>query len=174
METKASFTHVTLAWILKKPLWSAKAPRTWRRGSLFNSPVQAIGRNPYSIGPRVGAENSIKDVRWNGPADKAKTVPGSKILAVNGQVFSSDVLRAAIQDAKGKSEPIRLIVQLDNLVSIVDIDYHGGERYPALERVEGTPAYLDDITKPLASPPAAQPKVTTGIDPHPSGWPSSF
>jgi predicted metalloprotease with PDZ domain len=128
----------------------------------------------YSIGLRVGAENTIKDVRWNGPADKAKTVPGSKILAVNGQVFSSDVLRAAIQDAKGKSEPIRLIVQLDNLVSIVDIDYHDGERYPALERVEGTPAYLDDITKPLASPPAAQPKVTTGIDPHPSGWPSSF
>jgi predicted metalloprotease with PDZ domain len=115
----------------------------------------------YSIGLRVSAENTIKDVRWNGPADKAKIAPGSKIIAVNGQVFSPDILRAAIQDAKGKSEPIRLIVQLDNFVSVADIDYHDGERYPALERVPGTPAYLDEITKPLASPRPAQPKVAT-------------
>jgi predicted metalloprotease with PDZ domain len=112
----------------------------------------------YSIGLRVGAENTIKDVRWNGPADNAKIVPGSKIIAVNGQVFSPDVLRAAIREAKGKSEPIRLIVQLDNFVSIADIDYHDGERYPVLQRIEGTPASLDDITRPLASPPPAQPK----------------
>jgi predicted metalloprotease with PDZ domain len=112
----------------------------------------------YSIGLRVGAENTIKDVRWNGPADNAKIVPGSKIIAVNGQVFSPDVLRTAIREAKGKSEPIRLIVQLDNFVSIADIDYHDGERYPVLQRIEGTPASLDDITRPLASPPPAQPK----------------
>jgi predicted metalloprotease with PDZ domain len=111
-----------------------------------------------SIGLRVGAENAIKDVRWNGPAEKAGIVPGSKIIAVNGQVFSPDVLRAAIRDAKGKSEPIRLIVQLDNFVSVADIDYHDGERYPVLQRIEGVPASLDDITKPLASPPPAQPK----------------
>jgi predicted metalloprotease with PDZ domain len=112
----------------------------------------------YSIGLRVGAENTIKDVRWNGPADKAKIVPGSKIIAVNGQVFSPDVLRAAIRDAKGKSEPIRLIVQLDSFVLTANIDYHDGERFPVLQRIEGTPAYLDDITKPLTSPPPAQPK----------------
>jgi predicted metalloprotease with PDZ domain len=114
----------------------------------------------YSIGLRVGADGNIKDVRWNGPADKAKLVPGSKIIAVNGQVFSGDLLRAAIRDAKGKSEPIRLIVQLDNFVSTADIDYHHGERYPVLERVEGTPPYLDDIVKPLAPTQPAQPKPT--------------
>jgi predicted metalloprotease with PDZ domain len=114
----------------------------------------------YSIGLRVGADGNIKDVCWNGPADKAKLVPGSKIIAVNGQVFSGDLLRAAIRNAKGKSEPIRLIVQLDNFVSTADIDYHDGERYPVLERVEGTPDYLDDVTKPLASPQPAQPKPT--------------
>jgi predicted metalloprotease with PDZ domain len=114
----------------------------------------------YSIGLRVGADGNIKDVHWNGPADKAKLVPGSKIIAVNGQVFSGDLLRAAIRDAKGKSEPIRLIVQLDNFVSTADIDYHHGERYPVLERVEGTPPYLDDIVKPLAPTQPAQPKPT--------------
>ena len=113
----------------------------------------------YSIGVQVDADGQIIDVRWKGPADKAKIVPGAKIIAVNGQMFSGDLLQDAIRDAKGKSEPISLIVQTDNFVSTANIDYHDGERYPVLERVEGTPAYLDDITKPLVPQPA-QPKPT--------------
>ena len=114
----------------------------------------------YSIGLFVGADAHIIDVRRNSPADKAGIVPGTKIIAVDGQVFSRDRLRAAIRDAKSKSEPIHLIVQLDDFVSTADIDYHDGERYPVLERVEGTSPYLDDITKPLASSQPAQPKST--------------
>jgi predicted metalloprotease with PDZ domain len=112
----------------------------------------------YSIGLIVGGDGNIQDVRWNGPAAKAKLAPGYKIIAVNGQVFSGDRLRAAIHDAKGKSEPIHITFQADTFLSTADIDYHDGERYPALERVEGTPAYLDDITKPVALSPPAQPK----------------
>jgi len=113
------------------------------------------GRGPncwYSIGLRVGGDGGIADVRWNGPADKARLAPGEKIIAVNGQVYSSDALKEAIRAAKGATAPIHLIVQADTFVSNVDIDYHDGERYPVLERVEGTPAYLDDITKPLTTP----------------------
>jgi predicted metalloprotease with PDZ domain len=115
----------------------------------------------YSIGLLVSSDGKIIDVRWNGPADKAKIAPGAKIIAVDGQACSGDLLRDAIRNAKGKSEPIHLIVQLDNFISAVDIDYHDGERYPVLERVEGTPAYLDDITKPLVSPQPAQSKPAT-------------
>ena len=43
-------------------------------------------------------------------------------------------------------------MQADSFVSTVDIDYHAGERYPVLERVAGTPATLDEITKPLTVP----------------------
>jgi predicted metalloprotease with PDZ domain len=118
----------------------------------------------YSVGLIVSSDGNIVDVRWNGPADKAKLVPGSKIIAVNGQAYAGDLLRAAIRDAKGKSEPIHLNVELDNFVSIADIDYHDGERYPILERVEGTPAYLDEATKPLVSPRPTQPKPT--VDNH--------
>jgi len=75
-----------------------------------------------------------------------------KIMAVNGRIYSPDTLREAIRDAKGNMQPIRLIVQADSFVSNVEIDYHEGERYPVLVRVEGTPAYLDDITKPLTTP----------------------
>jgi predicted metalloprotease with PDZ domain len=106
----------------------------------------------YSIGLRLGADGSIGDVRWNGPADKARLAPGQKIMAINGQVFSPDVLRETIKAAKGTSEPIKLIVQSDTYVSNAEIDYHLGERYPVLERVDGTPAYLDEITKPLTTP----------------------
>ncbi len=80
----------------------------------------------------------ILDVLWNGPADKARLHPGQKIIGVNGQVYSVDLLRAAIKGAKGKTEPIHLIVQSDTFLSTAEIDYHDGERYPALERVAGT------------------------------------
>ena len=114
----------------------------------------------FSIGLSVGGDGSISDVRWNGPADKANLAPGEKIIAVNGQIFSGDAFLAAIRAAKGNSEPIHLIVQADRFVSLVDVDYHDGERYPVLERVEGAPDYLDDITKPLTVPekPPAPPK----------------
>jgi hypothetical protein len=55
-----------------------------------------------------------------------------------------------------------LIVQADSFVHMAEIDYHDGERYPALERVEGTPDMLDDITKPLTTPEKAEGKTGNG------------
>jgi predicted metalloprotease with PDZ domain len=107
----------------------------------------------YSIGLRVSSDGSILDVRWKGPPDKARIVPGSKIIGVNGQVFTGDRLTDAIREAKGKADPIHLIVQSDSFLTTADVDYHDGERYPVLERLADTPAYLDDIIKPLVSPP---------------------
>jgi len=106
----------------------------------------------YSIGIRVMGDGNIADVRWNGPADKSKVFPGEKIIAVNGNIFSGDALKEAIKNAKGKTEPIHLILQCDTFVTTTDLDYHEGERYPSLVRVDGTPDYLDDITKPLTTP----------------------
>jgi len=106
----------------------------------------------YSIGLQLGADGTIGDVLWSGPADKAGLAPGEKIMAVNDKVYSPDALREAIREAKGSSKPIRVIVQADSFVSMMQIDYHDGERYPALERVDGAPSYLDDIIKPLTTP----------------------
>jgi len=106
----------------------------------------------YSIGLSLGADGTIGDVLWNGPADKAGLAPGEKIMAVNDTVYSPDALREAIRDAKGTSKSIRVIVQADSFVSTMQIDYHDGERYPALERINGAPGYLDDIIKPLTTP----------------------
>lgn len=106
----------------------------------------------FSIGLRMDHDGNIDDVLWNGPADKAQLAPGEKIIAVNGNIFSPDALHSAIRAAKAGSEPIHLIVQADSFVHMAEIDYHGGERYPLLQRVDGTPTYLDDITAPLTTP----------------------
>jgi predicted metalloprotease with PDZ domain len=106
----------------------------------------------FSVGLRVGNDGAISDVRWGGAADKAQLAPGEKIIAVEGKMFSADALREAIRAVKDTSEPIHLIVQADAYVYQVNVDYHDGERYPVLERVEGAPDYLDDITKPLTAP----------------------
>jgi predicted metalloprotease with PDZ domain len=112
----------------------------------------------YSLGFRVGADGTVADVRWNSPADKAGVAPGNKIIGVNGQVFSADNLKDAVVKAKGNSDPIHLITQGDTFIHTADIDYHDGPRFPRLQRVEGTPALLDDITKPLTTPESAPEK----------------
>jgi len=105
----------------------------------------------FSLGVALDTDGTtITDVRVGGPADKAKIFPGEKIMAVNGRVYSKDALHAAIRQSKTASAPMHFILQNDTMVTEADVDYHDGERYPTLERVEGTPAYLDDITKPLA------------------------
>ena len=106
----------------------------------------------YSIGLRLSSDGQIRDVLWNGPADKARIAPGYKIIAVNGRMFSNDVLRDAIRESKGSRDPIHLLLQADNFIRTADIDYHGGERYPALERVDGATDYLDEIIAPLTKP----------------------
>ena len=111
-----------------------------------------VGANVwYSLGMHLGADNTISDVRQGSVADKAKLAPGQKLIAINGRVATGEVLRAAIRSAKGSSEPIRLITQSESYIRNVDVDYHEGEKYPALQRIEGAPAVLDDITKPLSA-----------------------
>ncbi len=104
----------------------------------------------YSLGLRMGAENTIADVRIGGPADKAKLAPGQRLIAVNGRVVSSETLRAAVKASKTSTEPIHFVLQTETYVRNVDVDYHDGERYPTLQRIDGTPAVLDEITKPLS------------------------
>ncbi|HEV2576558.1 MAG TPA: PDZ domain-containing protein [Acidobacteriaceae bacterium] len=103
----------------------------------------------YSIGLRVGNDGSISDVRWGGPADQAKLAPGQKLIAINGRTFSADRLRDAIDDAKSSKEPIHLLMQTEDYIVPVNIDYHDGQRYPVLVRDDSKKDFLDEITTPL-------------------------
>jgi predicted metalloprotease with PDZ domain len=105
----------------------------------------------YSLGMRVNGEGTIGEVNYDGIADKAALTTGEKIVGVNGEVFSGDAMRQALDSAKGNANPIHLIVQDGTALKMIDLNYHDGQRYPALQRVDGVTDYLDEITKPLAA-----------------------
>ncbi|MGC9197711.1 MAG: M61 family peptidase [Acidobacteriaceae bacterium] len=108
----------------------------------------------YSLGLRLKADGTIDDVRWGGPADKAGIAPGQKLIAVNSIVFSKDALHQAIVAAQTSKDPIHFLVQSEKYINAVNVDYHDGERYPAMVRIPGSKDYLDEITSPLAKHPA--------------------
>jgi predicted metalloprotease with PDZ domain len=97
----------------------------------------------------VSTSGDLNDVRMGSPAFQAGLGPGTKLVAVNGHGFTGEVLKQAIRGAK--ETPIELIVSNDNEFRTVRLDYHDGEKYPRLERVQGTPDLLDEILKPLAA-----------------------
>jgi predicted metalloprotease with PDZ domain len=117
----------------------------------------------YSLGLRIGGgrgaaaagrgaaggEGTISDVRYGGPADAAKLYPGQRIVAIDGKVYTPEVLLTAIADAKGNSNPIHLTIEHEGALDTYNIDYHDGNKYPVLQRVDGTPDYLLDIAAPL-------------------------
>jgi predicted metalloprotease with PDZ domain len=105
----------------------------------------------FSAGMMVSETGNIGDVRMDSPAFQAGLGPGTKLVAVNGHAFTGDVLKRAIRGAKGKTEPIELIVSNDDEFRTVRLNYHDGEKYPRLERVQGTTDLLDEILKPLAA-----------------------
>jgi predicted metalloprotease with PDZ domain len=112
----------------------------------------------YDAGLNVARNGEIQDVLENGPAWKAGLAPEMTIVAVNGREFSADVWADALKDAMTSHDPIRLIVKQGDYFSSMSIDYHGGARYPHLERVPGTTDMLTEIM---------QPKVTTIPTPKP-------
>jgi len=70
---------------------------------------------------------------------------------VNGREFTPALLRAAVHETEGAGPAVELIVENTGYYKVVKVDYHGGERYPVLERVAGTPDRLEEILKPEAA-----------------------
>ncbi|HEU0276517.1 MAG TPA: peptidase M61 [Rhodanobacteraceae bacterium] len=99
----------------------------------------------YSIGLTLTKDGGINDVRWDGPAFKAGIGSGGTVTAVDGQAYSADALKAAIAAAKDSRAPIELLIKYLGDYRTVAVDYHGGLRYPHLERIPGTPDYLSQI-----------------------------
>jgi predicted metalloprotease with PDZ domain len=108
-----------------------------------------ITREWWSIGLNVTSDGHIDDVLMGSAADQAKLGPGMQIIAVNGRQFTPQLLSDAIREAQGNLAPIALIVENTGVYTVVGLDYHGGLRFPHLERVEGTPDRLDEILKPM-------------------------
>jgi predicted metalloprotease with PDZ domain len=115
----------------------------WRDGEVRSRAANL----PYSIGLSADQNGKITLIQWKGPAWKAGLNTSMTITGVNGQAYSSDRLRAAVAATKNGT-PVDLLFRIGETFKTVRIDYNGGHRYPRLERIEGKPAYLDDIIAP--------------------------
>ena len=104
----------------------------------------------YSIGLKVKEDGPIVDVAYGGPAQKAGVAPAAKLIAVNMRQFTPTVLREAVQKTASSAEPLELLIKVGEFYEVHRIDYHGGERYPHLERDPAAPDLLSAIIAPLA------------------------
>ncbi len=107
----------------------------------------------FSLGLTADKEGVIVDVIPGLPAAKAALSPGMKLLAVNGRKWTAEAVQAAVREAKTATEPIELAAEDGESVRTYRADYHGGERYPHLERVAGKPDLLTEVLEPLAARP---------------------
>jgi predicted metalloprotease with PDZ domain len=94
----------------------------------------------------------IGDVILGSPAAKAGLAPGMRLVAVNGQRWSPDVLHEAILRGKDGQGGIELLVENQGYFETLFVDYHGGERYPHLQAIGGKPDVLSQIAKMKAAP----------------------
>jgi len=99
----------------------------------------------YSLGMALDGSGRVGEVRWDSPAFNAGLGSGMQVLAVNDLQYSADELEEAVRAAKAGKQPIRLLVKEMDVYRTLSIDYHGGLRYPALQRIEGTTDYLTPI-----------------------------
>jgi predicted metalloprotease with PDZ domain len=98
----------------------------------------------------------IREVIWDSPAFQAELTAGSVISSVNGQPYSSDLLKAAIQKNRSGESPIELAVNARNRTRTVVLDYRGGLRYPRLQRISSVPDRLRSLLMPRSQPAGAR------------------
>jgi predicted metalloprotease with PDZ domain len=102
----------------------------------------------YSGGLAVGNDGKVQSVLWDSAAFNAGLTVGDEIVALNGRAFDGDALKAAIKAAAGQGPAPQLLVKSGDLYRTVTLDWHGGLRYPRLEKVGKGQGTLDALLAP--------------------------
>jgi predicted metalloprotease with PDZ domain len=102
----------------------------------------------FSVGMFLDNGGKVEDVSWHGPAFKAGLAPGMKLVSVDGQPYSTQVLRAEIVHAQKSGQPLQIRAQNDGTVELYTLHYDEGLRYPHLVRSPGNTDYLKEILAP--------------------------
>jgi predicted metalloprotease with PDZ domain len=102
-----------------------------------------------SVGLVIDADDgTLSEVSWNSPAFQAGLSEGMQIVACDGVAFNDERFLESLRAAKDTSRPMQWIVRQGDRYHVVAMDYHGGVRYPHLQREPKSVARLDDILKP--------------------------
>ena len=105
-----------------------------------------------SLGLTIDPDGDLADVIPGSPADQAGIGPAMKLVAVNDRAWTAERVRAAVSFASTNSQSISLLVENGDYFRNYPVNYHGGEKYPCLERLTNRPDLLADIIRPLISP----------------------
>ena len=103
----------------------------------------------YSGGLVVGNDGRVASVLWDSAAFNAGITVGSQIVAVNGRNFSGDAIKDGIKAAARNGPAPQLLIHDGDIYKTVTLDWHGGLRYPKLEKVGKGPGTLDALLAPL-------------------------
>jgi predicted metalloprotease with PDZ domain len=125
-----------------EPEWFKKAESV--RGASF---ATSLGFSVKPDSPNSPG-GSLDQVGWDSLAFKAGITPDMQLQAVNDQKYTASGLHEAILAAEKSQDPIKLLLKRGDEFLTISLDYHGGMRYPHLERVETTPDRLDAILAP--------------------------
>ena len=124
------------------PTYPSLRERSAHRGNVYDA--------RWSLGMQIAGEGHVNDVFPGSPGAKAGLAPGMSIIAVNGKRYSGERMHAAVAASTDARARIVLIAENAGFVRSYAIDYHGGERYPHLERIAGTPDRLSASVEPRA------------------------
>lgn len=103
----------------------------------------------FSLGVSIASdEGRINEVLWDGPAYRAGIAKDMQVVAVNGIAYKAERLKRAVIAAKPGTQSIELLLRQGEAYRSARIDYHGGLRYPHLERIGGTPDRLQQVLAP--------------------------
>jgi len=116
----------------------------WKSGEKNNKNTDLT----YSGGLVISGEGKVTSVLWDAPAFNAGIAIGNSIVAVNSRTYSADDLKQAIREAARNGRAVELLVKDGNLYRSVNLDWHGGLRYPRLEKVGKGEGSLDSLLAP--------------------------
>jgi predicted metalloprotease with PDZ domain len=102
----------------------------------------------WSLGMTIAKGAKVNAVIWGGPAYAEGVTVGQEVIAVNGLVYTDDVMKDAVTLAKGGTTPIRLTLKNDFGVRDVNIQWNGGHRYPRFAKIGRGDGALDRLLAP--------------------------
>jgi len=102
----------------------------------------------YSIGLVVNKDAEVTSAIWDSPAAKAGITVGTTIVSIDDTAYSGDRLKAAILAAQTGKDPIRFVVKNGDRYRTIAVDYHGGPRYPRLQKTGAGETGLDRLLAP--------------------------
>jgi predicted metalloprotease with PDZ domain len=101
-----------------------------------------------SLGINVDSSGEVSMALWGSPAFDAGVVRSATIVAVNGEAYSADRIKRAVTAAKDSQAPIVLLIKRGERYLEAPIAYHGGLRYPWIEKTGSGETGLDRLLEP--------------------------